>query len=267
MVVSIFLLNFASSNLNNNIMTKLEEVLFTNGDLSEKVSFINDMVVSELMEVKKPLVKSIVEKCGENGTLWIDRKRRVENGWNSSVDNVSVYNGDVYVEIYVQDAHTDTSMSEEFNKFFRKGEYFSRDNRLNVGVDYKEGQKAEVMRSILLECVYQQFCDEVQREKIVSKLSHYSIINPVLDYFYRKWDLWHRQISRYSSNEDIIKNKAYHNGEKKIKEYIKENAEQLIGKTNEELQDIYKKVFLDSYEEFKKNFNVAEWRRTNQLWY
>lgn len=160
MVVSIFLLNFAVSNLNNKIMAKLENILFADGDFNEKKSYIENMVVDELMEIKKSLVKSIVEKCGSDNRFWINNKRRQGNHWNSLVEFLDVDNGNVFVGIYVQNTKTDTTMMDSFDRFFRIGEYFSRDNHLNVGVDYKEGQKAEVMRSILLECVYQQFCDE-----------------------------------------------------------------------------------------------------------
>jgi hypothetical protein len=138
---------------------------------------------------------------------------------------------------------------------------------LKVGVDYKEGQKAEVMRSILLECIYDQFNDGVQRAKLVDKLRHHSIVGPVLNHFYKEWDLWHREISKYSSRDCVVKNKGYHYGSKKIDEYVEKNAEQLVGKTEEELQAIYKKVFLEAYKEFDKSFDFNQWRNECMLWY
>ena len=249
-------------------MTKLENILFTDGDFETKKSYIDDMIVDDLMSVEKSLVKRIIEKCGnEYNTLWIDSKRRQGNNRYSLVESVSIHDGDVLVGIYVQNDSTDTSTSERFDKFFRRGEYYSRNNNLNIGVDYKEGDKADVMRSILLECVYQQFNDEVLREKLIEKITHYSIINPVLNHFYKLWDLWHREISKYSSRDTVVKNKGYHYAERKIKEYARENVLDLVGKTNEELQEIYKEVFQKAYDEFDKSFDFNKWKSECTLWY
>lgn len=242
-------------------MAKLENILFADGDFNEKKSYIENMVVDELMKVNKSVVKSIIDRCGNDNRFWINNKRRQGNHWNSLVEFLDISNGNVFVGIYVQNTKTDTTMMDSFDRFFRMGEYYSRDNHLNEGVDYKEGDKAEVMRSILLECIYQQFNDEVQRQKLIAKLGHYSIVNPVLNYFYKEWDLWHREISKYSSRDCVVKNKAYHYGKKKINEYINDHVEELVGKSNEELQAIYKKVFVNAYNEFDKAFDYNKWRR------
>lgn len=248
-------------------MATLEKILFEQGDFNEKKSFIDNMVVDELMKVNKSLIKTIVNKIGTDNRLWINNKRRKGNDWNSLVESVYTNNGNVLLGIYVQNTKTDTTTTDYFDNFFRRGEYYSRDNNLNEGVDYKEGEKAEVMRSILFECIYQQFNDEVQRRKLIAKLGHYSIINPVLNYFYYEWDLRHKEISKYSSRDCVVKKKAYYYGEKKIKEYIENNVEELIGKSNEELQEIYKKVFVDAYHEFDKSFDFNKWRNECTLWY
>jgi hypothetical protein len=249
-------------------MANLETILFGEGDFNEKKSYIDNMFVDVLMAVDKSIVKRIIEKCGnDNKRLYINNERRQGNNWNSLVEFFDISGDNVLLGIYVQNTKTDTTMIEYFDKFFRRGEYYSRDNRLNESVDYKEGQKAEVMRSILLECIYDQFNNDVQREKLIGKLGHYTIVNPVLNYFFNEWRLKYRQISKYSSRDDVVKNKAYYYGKKKIDEYIENNVESLLGKTAEELQAIYKKVFMDAYNEFDKTFDYNKWRKETTLWY
>lgn len=248
-------------------MTKLENILFADGDFNEKKSYIENMVVDELMEVKKSVVKSIIDKCGYNNRFWINNRFRQGNHLNSFVEFLYISNGNVFVGIYVQNTKTDTTMIDSFDRFFGRGEYYSRDNYLIEVVDYKECDKAEVMRSILLSCIYWLFNDEAQRGRLVSKLGNYYIVNPVLDYFYKEWNLGNRTISRYSSRDCVVKNKSYYYGKNKLNEYINDHVEELVGKSNEELQAIYKKVFVNAYNEFDKTFDYNKWRSECVLWY
>lgn len=78
--------------------------------------------------------------------------------------------------------------------------------------------------------------------------------------FYEKLDLWHNEISRYSNRYSVVRRKGYYYGQEKIEEYIKEHAEELAGKSTEELQDIYRKVFEKAYDEFDKTFDFYKWR-------
>jgi hypothetical protein len=158
-------------------------------------------------------------------------------------------------------------MSETFKKFFKSGEYYSTNNNLYEGVDYKESDKAEVMRSILLECTYRLYNDEAQMNKLVDELSHYSIVNPVFNHFYEKWDLWHKNISKYSNRDTVVKINGYQHGKGKVYEYIKANAIRLVGIPIDKLQEIYKKEFMVGYDEFDKTFDFNEWRKNCSLWY
>lgn len=248
-------------------MTKLENILFADGDFNEKKSYIENMVVDELMEVKESVVKSIIDKCGYNNRFWINNRLRQGNHCNSLVEFLYTRNCNVFVGIHVQNTKTDTTMIDSFDRFFRRGEYYSRDKFFVEGVDYKESDKAEVIRSILLSCIYWLFNDEAQRGGLVSKLRNYSIAYSVLDYFYKEWDLGNRTISRYSSRYCVVNNKAYYYGEKKINEYINDHLEELVGKSNEELQAIYKKVFVNAYNEFDKVFDYNKWRSECTLWH
>lgn len=246
-------------------MATLENILFANGDFNEKKSYIESMTPSELMNVNKSVIKSIVEKCGNDGRMWI--RQRVGNNWNSLVEAVDVIDGNVYLIIYVQNTKTDTSTSEKFDTFFRSGKYYSCDNYLKEAVGYSERAKAEVMRSILMECVCRLFSDEEKKKKLIVELGNYSIINPILNKFYDEFNLKYNTISKYSSRQNVVKNKGYHYGEKKIREYIEEHCFELEGKSKEELQAIYEKVFMEAYNEFDKSFDYNKWRSECTLWY
>ena len=221
----------------------LKEVLFTDGNFDEKKAYIDAMATNDLLSVSKDIIKEIVDKCGSDGRLWINSKRRQGNNWNSLVEYVSC---SYIVGIYVQDLDTDTTMNEYFTTFFAKGEYVSSNNRLNERVRYTEKQKGEVMRSILLECIYQQYNDDVQIGKLVEKLSHYSIINPVYNYFFKDYFRLSNLPFSYATSKPQYK--TYCDGKKAVEEYIKEHAKELDGKGKEELQEIYKRVFKESFE-------------------
>jgi hypothetical protein len=240
-------------------MKKLLAYLFDDVDFSEREDFINSMTVDDLMDLDGGYISRILHAF--NGRLGISRKRRQGNHWNSEVDGIEYLNGKICLSIYVQDDSTDTNYTEYYSTFFRRGEYYSRENRLGVGVDYKEGDKAEVMRSILLSCIDQLFGDDVEKKKAVEELGRYTIINPVLNDFYDELRLKYNQISKYSTRSDVVRSKGYHAGEKAIKTYISDNWRELQGKSIEELQDLYKETFKKGYDDFDKGFDFDEWRK------
>ena len=249
-------------------MAKLNDILFGSGSYEDKRTFIENMGVDALMQVSKPLVTSIVEKAGDKfGNLRIMVEFRKGNHWNSEVNDVCLVSGKLFVDIYVQNTKTDTTMSEYFDKFFRRGEYFSQDNNLNAPVDYKESQKAEVMRSILLQCVYNLFSDENKKREEIAKLGHYSIINPVLNYFYDKYRLRYKDISKYASRDTIAEIKGYHHAERVLREYIENNYATLICKSVEDLQAVYREVFQKAMDKFIKDFDYDGWLKGASLWY
>ena len=71
----------------------------------------------------------------------------------------------------------------------------------------------------------------------LDSIAGWKVTNPVFNYFFEKWDCWHRM----EYNENL--RKAYYAGKKAVEEYAKEHLNELYGKPENELQDIYKKVF------------------------
>lgn len=140
--------------------TALNGILFEKGDYQAKAEYINNLTCDELMAIPESTIIKIIEQVGENNTLTIRNRFRRGNNSNSVVENTYIHKGSVFVSLIVLGDSTDTSMSECFARFFFKGEFVSSANRLNLFIDYKESDKAEVMRSILLEGVYRLDNDE-----------------------------------------------------------------------------------------------------------
>ncbi len=133
--------------------TTLNGILFGVGNHHTRVARITNLTCDELMAISESTIIKIIEQAGENNTLAIRSRFRKGNNCNSEIENVHIHNGSVFVTLTILGDSTDTSISERFATFFRRGEYVSSANRLNIFIDYKESDKAEVMRSILLECL------------------------------------------------------------------------------------------------------------------
>lgn len=140
--------------------TALNDILFGAGGYQAKAEHINNLTCDELMAIPESTIIKIIEQAGENNTLTIRNRFRRGNNSNSVVENTYIHKGSVFVTLTILGDSTDISMSELFTTFFRKGEYVSSANRLNLFIDYKESDKAEVMRSILLEYLYRLDNDE-----------------------------------------------------------------------------------------------------------
>lgn len=241
----------------------IRKVLFEEGSYADKVSVIKGVEQRELVSFFgcTLLVKDIINKVGKDNQIRIVRDFRVGNNWNSDFEKVYVSNGTLYVSLYVQDDSTDTSMSVTFSSFFRcdDGSYYCE--RLSKSVRYDIFEKAECMRSLFLSCVYYLWSDENKKNEIVAKLSHYSIINPVSNYFFNRY-----KFSFDSSSCDSVTNrKAYDHGKKALNEYIRNNYAELQGKKEDELVSIYKKVFDEARKAFIESFDYWEWRKDKIL--
>jgi len=247
-------------------MGTLHDILFTQGDYTQKKAQIDAMGVNELAYVGEGIVKEIINRLSpEAERVWIDGQFNPESYWKSFVEGFYISEGSLYVMLYIQNTKTDTTQIERFSTFFGGGKFVSSNNRLHETIRYGIEEKAEGMRSLLLTCIYSLYNEEAQRKKLIVKLSHHTIINPVFDHFFEKFDLWHKTLSKYSSRDCVVKNEGYQHGKKAVEEYIGEHCLELEGKTREELIEIYKGVFKAAFDEFDKGFDYWEWKRNNTL--
>ena len=130
-----------------------------------KIKIIEGLSEEDLLKITKSTVIRIIKETGEfhygskrNKTLRIDRRRRVGNNWNSGFEFIDYYKKEVYVGLYVQGDDTDTTVSEYWSTFFGSGTYYGScelENR-TVYFNYPKDDKAECIRSILLEYAYQK---------------------------------------------------------------------------------------------------------------
>ena len=220
---------------------EVQEILFGSLEPREKLEQIKQIPANDLLSYGMiDIMKRIIEECGgEKKEFRIKNERRAGNNWNSTVKGIRLYNGWVMVDVYVQNSSTDTNTSEYYSDLLTGTEKGWVDSRLGY-CSYYWKDKARVVRSILSEYVYYKYLevDERERANRVAELSHYSIINPIHNHYYNEWRL--KYIPTYRSDP---RRERYHRCEKVLCEYIKEHADELYGKPNEELTEIYHKVW------------------------
>ena len=152
----------------------LNEFIFSRTQPSRKVDTIKALTDDELLSVSEETVRRIVKDAGRkigrtrDRELNISRDRRAGNAWNATVDGIDLIKGKLYVEVYLQYENTDTSTSENYDDFFRKGNFrgeVRRSDRFGNGRTYyylfDNSDKASVMRSFLLEYVYTKYAEKL----------------------------------------------------------------------------------------------------------
>ena len=131
----------------------------------------------ELLVVSEATVKKIIQEVGQrryksrDKELRIDYDRRVGNNWNSTVESVDLVKGKLYIGFYIQYENTDTNTSDDYEDFFKRGNYRGEIRRLDRYGNgrtyyfcYDESDKARVMKSVLLEYVYSKYADKIKVE-------------------------------------------------------------------------------------------------------
>ena len=157
----------------------INEFIFSKTQPQKKIDTINALSQDELLSIHEETVKRIVKETGRR--IWktrvkrlrISQERRAGNTWNSSIDEVQLIKGKLYLEAYLQYENTDTSTSEEYDNFFRQGNYRGEVRRLDRYGNgrtyyflYNPSDKAGVMKSILLEYIYQKYATKLKEDKV-----------------------------------------------------------------------------------------------------
>ena len=214
----------------------------------EQIEKINKMSDSDVIAFGKKHVNGIMDDAAnEYGQYRISNDRRKGNNWNSLVEGLyRNKEGKMFVDIYFQGDSTDCNDSEHFDTFFSSASNVRVASRIGSAT-YSYGERADVMRSILIDYLYWKVIDreKIERAEKIEKLKDYRIINPILNKFYEDYRLRYKT-SLYMYGKKCVEYDAYKKGEKDLDEYITDNVDSLDGKTNEELTSIYTKVFNDS---------------------
>ncbi len=153
----------------------INDFIFSRTQPNKKIETIENLSADELLSVREETVKRIVKETGRrmyrsrDKELRIDCDRRKGNNWNSTVEGVELIRGKLYLDFYVQYENTDTNTSEEYSDVFNGREFrgeIRRSDRYGNGQTYyfcyDKGDKARVMKSILLEYVYTKYADKLK---------------------------------------------------------------------------------------------------------
>jgi hypothetical protein len=224
----------------------INEFLFGRTNAEKKLQVLDSLSGLELRKATNDTILRIYKECrGKDSDgkprdkFYIKNDRRVGNDWNSTIEYISMYKGKAYIEFYVQNTKTDWGESVDYNDFIRSSEYRGYCEHLREYFRYNADDVANIIRCILKEFVYYKYIEKAERERRerFQSVGGYKVVNPVYNYFYEKWDCWHRM----EYNEGL--RKAYYAGKNAVEEYAKSHVDELFGKSVEELQAIYKEVF------------------------
>ena len=145
--------------------------LFKRYQPTKKLAIIEALTQSELLGTTEDTIKRIVKEVGHSPfktlrdrRLFISKERETGNRWNSTFEGVSVVNGKLYIQLYLQYGNTDTTATESYDKFFGRGNYRGdvkgsdlHGNTRYHYINYDEADKAKAMKSILLEYVHRKY--------------------------------------------------------------------------------------------------------------
>lgn len=220
----------------------------------KQIENINKMSDGDVIAYGKKHINGIMDDAAnEYGQYRISNDRRKGNNWNSLVEGLyRSKQGKLFVDIYFQGGSTDCNDSEYFNTFFSSASNVRVTSRIGSAT-YSYSERADVMRSILIDYLYWKVIDrdEIERAEKIRKLKDYRIINPILNKFYDKNRLGYKTYL-YMYGKKCVEYDAYKKGEKDLSEYITNNVDSLDGKTNEELTKIYSEVFNNAAREYLK---------------
>ena len=139
-----------------------------------KLEIINNLTTAELLATTPETIKRIAKEAGRSigksrdKILRINRERQAGNDWNSTVEDVEFIKGNLYLNIYFQTDHTDTNISEKYATFMQGDQYHGKHYTTNRYGDevpnyftYDRQDKANVIKSILLEYVHTKYADKL----------------------------------------------------------------------------------------------------------
>ena len=154
--------------------TNINQELFKRYAPKKKLEIINNLTTAELLATTPETIKRIVKEAGRNigksrdKALRINRDRQAGNDWNSTVEAVEFIKENLYLNIYFQTDNTDTNICEKYATFFHGDEYHGKHYTTNRYGDevpnyfiYDRQDKANVIKSILLEYVHTKYADKL----------------------------------------------------------------------------------------------------------
>ena len=222
----------------------INKFLFGRTKAEKKLEVINNLSVRDLFNVTDATILRIYKEChGDRDRFYLNSERRAKagNNWNSNIEFIYEYNGRPCVCLYIQNSSTDSSITKSFAEFKRGGTWYGH---IAGSYSYHTDDVARVIRGIIAEYVYWKYIEKAERERKerIAKVLDWRIYNPVCNQFYDEWRC------KYESGgwRDTPNTDRYHRAEKAVKEYVEQHIDELAGKSVEELQAIYRKIFRET---------------------
>ena len=138
----------------------INEFIFSRTQPQKKIDTINALTKDELLSINKATVKRIVKEAGRKMGRTRDKEMRIAyerrngNAWNSNVECVDLIKNKLYIDLYCQFSSTDSTICEDFDEFFARGNYFI----------YDLEAKANVAKAILLEYVFTKYAAKLTQQ-------------------------------------------------------------------------------------------------------
>lgn len=158
--------------------TDINIELFKRYQPARKCEIIESLSTAELFAVTEDTVKRIIKETGRamynsrDKELRLSGEYETDNRWNSTIETVSIRRNRLYIQIYIQMDSTDTTIIDEWNTFFKRGEYVGKAFETNRYGDkipnychYTEADKARFMRSLLYQYVQTKQQKKTNNEK------------------------------------------------------------------------------------------------------
>lgn len=152
----------------------INEILFSRMASKKKVEIVENLTANELLSVSPDTIKRVVREVGSNYYKSRDKRLPLSselstgNNWNSDFEGVSLIKQRLYVDLYLQYSNTDTSTTDTFENFFRRGEYQGsvigsdhHGNDRHYYFTYSESDKARCMRRLLLQYLHLKYKDKL----------------------------------------------------------------------------------------------------------
>lgn len=152
----------------------INKVIFSRTAPSKKVEIVKALSISQLLFITPEAITRMVKETGSgisksrNKELRISSDLRTGNNWNSEIEGVRLYKGHLSVGFYLQFENTDTNTNDTLENFLNKGDYrgsvirsdrYSNDRHYYF--TYNEADKAEFVKSLLLEYLNRKYKDKL----------------------------------------------------------------------------------------------------------
>lgn len=152
----------------------INKIIFSRTAPGKKVEIVKTLSISQLLSITSEAITRMVKETGSNignsrnKELRISSDLRTGNNWNSEIEGVRLYKGHLSVDIYLQLDNTDTNTNDSLENFLNKGDYrcsVIRSDRYgndrHYYFTYNEADKAEFVKSLLLEYLNRKYKDKL----------------------------------------------------------------------------------------------------------